>query len=422
MNDRNICIIGLGYVGFPLAIEFSKYYNTIGFDINSNRISQLRKNLDITGEVSSKDIEKSSLILTNQKEDILDSNIYIITVPTPIDQTKKPDLTALHSASNFVGSVINKGDIIIYESTVFPGCTRDECIPLIEKVSGMKLNDDFLCGYSPERINPGDKVNTLKNITKIVSGSNNDALNLVDEIYSKIVSEAKTFPVSSLEIAEAAKVIENTQRDLNIAFVNELSLIFDKLDINTKEVIDAAATKWNFLPFKPGLVGGHCIGVDPYYLSYKSEEIGYIPQIINTGRKLNDSMAQYVCSLLFECMDKKRIDLSDSKILIMGYTFKENCPDTRNTKIKDIVEILSTSKIDVDIFDPWISERSSIENLNLNFIKDPKKGYYDALIIAVAHNQFISIKPDDFLSFCKRDRVIVDLKHIIPKEYSDIRL
>ena len=407
MNDRNICIIGLGYVGFPLAIEFSKYYNTIGFDINSNRISQLRKNLDITGEVSSKDIEKSSLILTNQKEDILDSNIYIITVPTPIDQTKKPDLTALHSASNFVGSVINKGDIIIYESTVFPGCTRDECIPLIEKVSGMKLNDDFLCGYSPERINPGDKVNTLKNITKIVSGSNNDALNLVDEIYSKIVSEAKTFPVSSLEIAEAAKVIENTQRDLNIAFVNELSLIFDKLDINTKEVIDAAATKWNFLPFKPGLVGGHCIGVDPYYLSYKSEEIGYIPQIINTGRKLNDSMAQYVCSLLFECMDKKRIDLSDSKILIMGYTFKENCPDTRNTKVPEVYSHLKSYGFKrVDIYDPHANYDDVKSIFNINLCNKLVK--YELIILAVAHDSFKIINLEDLKS--TKDSVVYDLK------------
>ena len=414
MNDRNICIIGLGYVGFPLAIEFSKYYNTIGFDINSNRITELRKNLDITGEVSSKDIEKSSLILTNQKEDILDSNIYIITVPTPIDQTKKPDLTALHSASNFVGSVINKGDIIIYESTVFPGCTRDECIPLIEKVSGMKLNDDFLCGYSPERINPGDKVNTLKNITKIVSGSNNDALNLVDEIYSKIVSEAKTFPVSSLEIAEAAKVIENTQRDLNIAFVNELSLIFDKLDINTKEVIDAAATKWNFLPFKPGLVGGHCIGVDPYYLTYKADVSGYSPEIILAGRRLNDNMGFYIAEKVIKLMISKSIIVEDSNILVLGLTFKENCPDIRNSKVIDVISELNEFKANIDIYDPWVDDQIVRDEYGLDMIDEEflnKK--YDAIVVAVSHSEFLNL---DLEKISHKDTVIFDIKSFLPKD------
>ncbi len=415
-------IIGMGYVGLPLAIEFGKVRNVIGFDINEKRIKALDKHQDETLEVSADDfVEATGLKFSHNVKDIENCNFYVVCVPTPITDEKKPDLNPILDATKLIANVLKKGDTIVYESTVFPGVIEDHCCPIIEHITNFTLNDDFFLGYSPERINPGDKKNKIQSIIKITSGSNDATSDLVDSLYKSIIS-AGTYKATSIKVAEAAKVIENIQRDVNIALINELSIIFNKLDIDTEEVLKAAETKWNFIPFRPGLVGGHCIGVDPYYLSFKSEEIGYTPQIINTGRKLNDSMPQYVCSLLFECMDKKRIDLLDSKILIMGYTFKENCPDTRNTKIKDIVEILLTSKINVDIFDPWISERSSIENENLNFIKDPKKGYYDALIIAVAHNQFISIKPDDFLSFCKTDRVIVDLKHVIPKEYSDIRL
>ena len=413
MSDKKICIIGLGYVGFPLAIEFSKYYNTKGFDINSDRISQLKSSIDITGEIQSKDIKKSNLFLTNSKEDILDCNIYIVTVPTPIDQTKKPDLSALQSASKFVGSVINKGDIVIYESTVFPGCTRDECIPLIEKESKMKLNDDFLCGYSPERINPGDKINTLKNITKIVSGSNKEALNLVNEIYTKIVSDAKTFPVSSMEIAEAAKVIENTQRDLNIAFVNELSLIFDKLNINTKEVIDAAATKWNFLPFQPGLVGGHCIGVDPYYLTYKADVSGYSPEIILAGRRLNDNMGFYIAEKVIKLMISKSIIVENSKILVLGLTFKENCPDIRNSKVIDVISELKEYKTNIDIYDPWADSKVVNQEYGLDLMDDSfldKK--YDAIVVAVSHKEFLSI---DLEKISHQDSIVFDIKSVLPK-------
>tara|TARA_Y100001970_G_scaffold292990_1_gene437036 strand:+ start:881 stop:2149 length:1269 start_codon:yes stop_codon:yes gene_type:complete len=413
MSDKKICIIGLGYVGFPLAIEFSKYYNTKGFDINSDRISQLKGSIDITGEIQSKDIKKSNLFLTNSKEDILDCNIYIVTVPTPIDQTKKPDLSALQSASKFVGSVINKGDIVIYESTVFPGCTRDECIPLIEKESKMKLNDDFLCGYSPERINPGDKINTLKNITKIVSGSNKEALNLVNEIYTKIVSDAKTFPVSSMEIAEAAKVIENTQRDLNIAFVNELSLIFDKLNINTKEVIDAAATKWNFLPFQPGLVGGHCIGVDPYYLTYKADVSGYSPEIILAGRRLNDNMGFYIAEKVIKLMISKSIIVENSKILVLGLTFKENCPDIRNSKVIDVISELKEYKTNIDIYDPWADSKVVNQEYGLDLMDDSfldKK--YDAIVVAVSHKEFLSI---DLEKISHQDSIVFDIKSVLPK-------
>ena len=413
MSDKRICIIGLGYVGFPLAIEFSKHYNTKGFDINSTRIAQLKEGIDITGEIERENIDKSNLFLTNLKEEVLDCNIYIVTVPTPIDQTKKPDLSALQSASRFVGSVISKGNMVIYESTVFPGCTRDECIPLIEKESGLKLNDDFLCGYSPERINPGDKVNTLKNITKIVSGSNKEALNLVDEIYTTIVSEAKTFPVSSMEIAEAAKVIENTQRDLNIAFVNELSLIFDKLDINTKEVIDAAATKWNFLPFKPGLVGGHCIGVDPYYLTYKADVSGYSPEIILAGRRLNDSMGFYIAEKVIKLMISKSIIVEGSSTLVLGLTFKENCPDIRNSKVIDVISELNEYKTNTDIFDPWVDSKVVKEEYGLDMIdKSFLQKKYDAIVLAVSHEEFLEI---DLEKMSHKDTVIFDIKSVLPK-------
>ena len=322
-QNYSICIIGLGYVGLPLAIEFGKKYQTIGFDINLNRINELNSNIDITNEISSEVLKKTKTLFYADVDKIKKSNVYIITVPTPIDEFKNPNLSALIKASRLVGQVINKNDLVIYESTVYPGCTLQDCIPVIEKESGLKLNQDFYCGYSPERINPGDKENTLTKITKIVSGSNESALKVVESLYSSILTEAKTYSVSSIEIAEAAKVIENTQRDLNIAFVNELSLIFEKIGLDTHEVLDAAATKWNFLPFKPGLVGGHCIGVDPYYLTYKADKAGYSPEIILSGRRLNDSMGKYIAQRVVKLMISKEIIIEDSNILILGYTFKE---------------------------------------------------------------------------------------------------
>jgi UDP-N-acetyl-D-galactosamine dehydrogenase len=422
LEKISLGIIGMGYVGLPLAVEFGKVRKVIGFDINEERIKALKKNQDETLEISEEELAKAQgLKLTNDINDLSKCNFYIVCVPTPITDKKKPDLNPILSATKLIANVLKKGDTIVYESTVFPGVVEDHCCPVIEHITGLKLNNDFFLGYSPERINPGDKKNTIRSIVKITSGSNDATSELVDSLYRTIIS-AGTYKASSIKVAEAAKVIENIQRDVNIALINELSIIFNKLDIDTEEVLKAAETKWNFIPFKPGLVGGHCIGVDPYYLSYKSEEIGYIPQIINAGRKMNDGMAQHICSLLLNSMRNKKINMAHSKILIMGYTFKENCPDTRNTKVKDIANILSRLNINVDIFDPWISEKTSKKNTKVNFIQDPEKGLYDALIIAVAHQQFISKKPEDFLSFCKINNVIVDLKHIIPKEYSDIRL
>jgi UDP-N-acetyl-D-galactosamine dehydrogenase len=422
LEKIKLAIIGMGYVGLPLAVAFGKVREVIGFDINEERIKALVKNHDETLEVLEEEfIEAKGLKFSNDINDISNCNFYIVCVPTPITDKKKPDLSPIISATKLIAKVLKKGDTIVYESTVFPGVVEDHCRPVIEDITNFILNNDFFLGYSPERINPGDKKNTIQSIVKITSGSNDVTSELVDALYKTIIS-AGTYKASSIKVAEAAKVIENIQRDVNIALINELSIIFNKLDIDTEEVLKAAETKWNFIPFRPGLVGGHCIGVDPYYLSHKSEEIGYIPQIINTGRKMNDGMPKHVCSLLLKSMSKKMIDLSDSKILIMGYTFKENCPDTRNTRVKDIAQILSDLKISIDIFDPWIPEKFSIENKKINFIKWPQKGVYDALIIAVAHKQFTSLKPQDFMSFCKSDNIIVDLKYVIPKEYSDIRL
>lgn len=422
LDKIKLGIVGMGYVGLPLATEFGKIRDVIGFDINEERIRSLKHHKDETLEISSEDFLKAKGLKFTQKiEDISKCNFYIVCVPTPIKSNKKPDLGPILNATKLISKVLKKGDTIVYESTVFPGVVEDYCRPIIEDITNLKLNNDFFLGYSPERINPGDKKNTIRSIIKITSGSNEATSELVDLLYKTIIP-AGTYKASSIKVAEAAKVIENIQRDVNIALVNELSIIFNKLDIDSEEVLEAAETKWNFIPFRPGLVGGHCIGVDPYYLSYKSEEIGYIPKIINTGRKMNDEMAQYVCSLLLHSMNEKNIDINDSRLLIMGYTFKENCPDIRNTQIKNLAEILSESNINVDIYDPWISKKIINQNPEIHFIETPKKGIYDALIIAVAHNQFISMKPKDFLALCKPDNVVADLKHVIPKEYSDIRL
>tara|TARA_B100001989_G_C24548599_1_gene472637 strand:- start:2435 stop:3712 length:1278 start_codon:yes stop_codon:yes gene_type:complete len=422
LDKIKLGIVGMGYVGLPLATEFGKIRDVIGFDIDEERISSLKDHKDETLEISSEDFLKAKGLKFTQKiEDISKCNFYIVCVPTPIKSNKKPDLDPILNATKLISKVLKKGDTIVYESTVFPGVVEDYCRPIIEDISNLKFNNDFFLGYSPERINPGDKKNTIRSIIKITSGSNEATSELVDLLYKTIIPVG-TFKASSIKVAEAAKVIENIQRDVNIALINELSIIFNKLDIDTEEVLEAAETKWNFIPFRPGLVGGHCIGVDPYYLSYKSEEIGYIPKIINTGRKMNDDMAQYVCSLILHGMNEKNIDINDSRLLIMGYTFKENCPDIRNTQIKNLAQILSESNINVDIYDPWISKKIINENPKIHFIETPKKGIYDALIIAVAHHQFISMKPKHFLAYCKPDNVVADLKHVISKEYSDIRL
>ncbi len=411
MNHK-ICVIGLGYVGLPLAIEFSKYYPTIGFDIDLIRIDDLKNNNDKTGEISTNQLDSTNLCYTSSIKDISNYNTYIVTVPTPIDNSKRPNLKALQSSSKTIGKVIKKNDIVIFESTVYPGCTRQDCIPIIEKESGLKLNQDFYCGYSPERINPGDKENTLTKITKIVSGSNDLSLELIDNLYSKILTHAKTYPVSSIEVAEAAKVIENTQRDLNIAFVNELAVIFEKLKLNTNEVIDAASTKWNFIPYRPGLVGGHCIGVDPYYLTYKSNISGYTPEIILAGRRLNDSMGHYIAQRVLKKMVSKSIIVENSKVLILGFTFKENCSDIRNTKVIDVISELREYKVEVDVYDPWVDDNESLKEYNIKIKNDYYNSKYDAIILAVSHNEFLKI---NFDSIAHEKTIIFDIKSFLPK-------
>tara|TARA_B100002052_G_scaffold282299_1_gene292126 strand:- start:9422 stop:10681 length:1260 start_codon:yes stop_codon:yes gene_type:complete len=408
MNHK-ICIIGLGYVGLPLAVEFSKKYDTIGFDINNDRIDQLKNNIDVTEEVSSLKLKKSSLKLSSSIQDLKSYNTYIITVPTPIDNSKNPNLKFLKSASKLVGEIIKKRNIVIYESTVYPGCTLEDCIPIVEVTSGLKLNEDFYCGYSPERINPGDKKNTLTKIMKITSGSNKKALKIVDNLYLSII-KAGTFPVDSINIAEAAKVIENTQRDLNISFVNELSLIFEKMNIDTNKVIEAASTKWNFVPFKPGLVGGHCIGVDPYYLTYKSELSGYSPEVILSGRHLNDSMGIYIAQRTLKLMVSNDIIIEKSRVLILGLTFKENCPDIRNTKVIDIVNELKDYNVAVDVFDPWADKNEVFNEYGKEvYNKLPNKKYH-GIILAVSHEKFHKINIEG-ISYKKS--VIFDIKSFL---------
>ena len=407
-----ICIIGLGYVGLPLALEFSKYYTTIGFDIDSERINELKEFNDRTNEVDEnilkKNIDKNKLILTDNDIDISESNIFIITVPTPVDKNKKPDLTPLISASKCVGKYLKKSDIVIYESTVYPGCTENDCVPVLEKYSKLKFNKDFYCGYSPERINPGDKVNTLTSITKVVSGSNSETLEVVDNIYSKII-RAGTYKVSSIKVAEAAKIIENSQRDINIAFVNELSKIFSLLEIDTYEVLNAAGTKWNFLSFQPGLVGGHCIGVDPYYLAQKALEVGYNPEIILSGRRINDSMGKHVCDLVIKNMIKSGFNIVNSKILIMGITFKENCPDIRNSRVVDIYNELIDYNCDVSIFDPYADKLNVKTEFGVDMTSELPNQKFDGVIIAVPHNEFKKI---NISSLQSKNAIVFDLKNI----------
>jgi UDP-N-acetyl-D-galactosamine dehydrogenase len=422
LEKATIGIIGLGYVGLPLAVEFGKKFQTIGFDINQSRIAELCQGIDSTLECSADELkEAQTLNYSALTDDLKKCNIYIVTVPTPIDEHKQPDLTPLIKASEMLGKVVNKGDIIIYESTVYPGATEEECIPVVERFSGLTFNKDFYAGYSPERINPGDKEHRVTNILKVTSGSTPEVAEQVDQLYRSIII-AGTHKASSIKVAEAAKVIENTQRDVNIALVNELSIIFNKLGIDTLEGLEAAGTKWNFLPFRPGLVGGHCIGVDPYYLTHKAQSVGYHPEMILAGRRLNDGMGQYVVSQLVKQMVKKRIHVEGAKVLVMGLTFKENCPDLRNTKIVDIVKELKEYSINPDIIDPWCSNEQAQHEYGLSLIDTPEKGQYDAIILAVSHDEFKAMGAKAISALGKESHVLYDLKYVLPKNKVDMRL
>jgi UDP-N-acetyl-D-galactosamine dehydrogenase len=415
--SHKIAVIGLGYVGIPLAVEFGKNIETIGLDINSDRIDELRKGYDRTLEMSEDDLKSSTqLKFTESIEDIKDCNVFIITVPTPINNKNLPDLTPLIQSSRSVGSVLKKDDIVIYESTVYPGVTEEECVPILEEVSGLTFNIDFFCGYSPERINPGDKERTLTKILKITSGSNSETAKVVDDLYKTII-KAGTYMASSIKVAEAAKVIENTQRDVNIALVNELALIFDTMGISSKEVLDAAGTKWNFLPFKPGLVGGHCIGVDPYYLTYKAEKMGYKPNLILSSRQINNGMSAFIAKKTIKFLVDKNKNIKDSNILIMGLTFKENCPDIRNTKVVDIIEELNDFGCKVDVYDPWVDKEEEKKTYKSGIINDPFKSdkKYSAIIVAVAHDQFKSITNDSYQQISDGELILIDIKGIVEK-------
>ncbi|MEF9888332.1 Vi polysaccharide biosynthesis UDP-N-acetylglucosamine C-6 dehydrogenase TviB [Citrobacter sp.] len=421
-DDVRIAIIGLGYVGLPLAAEFGKIRQVVGFDVNHKRILELKEGIDVNLETTEEELRDARhLTFTSSIDEIKECNFYIITVPTPINDYKQPDLTPLIKASETVGNVLRPGDIVVYESTVYPGCTEEECVPILERMSTMTFNKDFFVGYSPERINPGDKKYRLTTIKKITSGSTAETACLVDEIYRQIIT-AGTYKTESIKIAEAAKVIENTQRDLNIALVNELAIIFNRLEIDTEAVLRAAGSKWNFLPFRPGLVGGHCIGVDPYYLTHKSQGIGYYPEIILAGRRLNDNMGNYVSGQLIKAMIKKGINVEGSNVLILGFTFKENCPDIRNTRIIDVVKELGNYSCNVDIFDPWVDAEEVEEEYGIIPVSEIKAASYDAIIVAVGHEQFKKMGSDDIRGFGKDKHVLYDLKYILSPEQSDVRL
>lgn len=422
MDNLKIAIIGLGYVGLPLAAEFGKYRPVVGFDINKKRVDELKNGNDFTLEVNNDDLKQAThLSYTTELDGIKDCNFYIVTVPTPIDDNNAPDLKPLESASKSVGEVIKKGDIVVYESTVYPGATEEVCIPIIEKVSGLKFNQDFFAGYSPERINPGDKVNTLTKITKITSGSTPEIANFVDKVYSSIIT-AGTYRASSIKVAEAAKVIENTQRDLNIAVINEFAKIFNILQIDTEAVLNAAGSKWNFLKFKPGLVGGHCISVDPYYLTYKAQEVGYRPEVILAGRRINDGMGQYVAMQMVKKLARKKIHIDESKVLILGFTFKGDCPDVRNTKIIDIVKELQSFNVNVGVYDNWADKQEVKDHYGIDLIDKLQKNYYDGVVIAVDHSEYKKLGIDYVRSLLKPNNVIYDVKYVFEEKDSDIRL
>jgi UDP-N-acetyl-D-galactosamine dehydrogenase len=422
LEDVKIAIIGLGYVGLPLAVEFGKKFPTLGFDINKARIEELKNGQDHTLEVSPEELKEShQLSYSCELEQLKQANFYIVTVPTPIDEHRQPDLTPLVKASETLGKVIKAGDVVVFESTVYPGATEEDCIPVIERISGLKFNLDFFAGYSPERINPGDKEHRVTNIKKVTSGSTPDIAEFVDSVYRSIIL-AGTYKASSIKVAEAAKVIENTQRDLNIALINELAVIFNKLGIDTEEVLLAAGTKWNFLPFRPGLVGGHCIGVDPYYLTHKAQAIGYHPEVILAGRRINDGMSKYVVGQLVKQMIKQQINVSGARVLVLGLTFKENCPDIRNSKVVDILSELKEYGMQPDVYDPWIDPAQAQHEYNLTPVQQPEAQGYDAIILAVAHQQFKQLGAAGIRQFGKTAHVLYDLKYLLPQQDSDLRL
>lgn len=422
LPDIKLAIIGLGYVGLPLAVEFGKQRQVVGFDINQKRIDELKSGHDFTLETEPEELYAATqLSFTTKLDDLRGCNCFIVTVPTPIDEHKRPDLTPLIKASETVGKVLKAGDIVIYESTVYPGCTEEDCVPVLERFSGLKFNEGFYCGYSPERINPGDKEHRVTTIKKVTSGSTPIVADIVDELYKQIIT-AGTHKAPSIKVAEAAKVIENTQRDLNIALINELAITFNKMDIDTEAVLQAAGSKWNFLPFRPGLVGGHCIGVDPYYLTHKAESIGYHPQIILAGRRLNDSMGAYVVTQLVKVMTQRRIHVQGARVLIMGLTFKENCPDLRNTRVVDIVKELAEYHVQADVYDPWVNAASAEHEYGITPVQKPELESYDAIIIAVAHHQFKAMGAEAIRALGKPEHVLYDLKYLLKASESDIRL
>lgn len=422
LSTVNLAVIGLGYVGLPLAVEFAKRRPVTGFDINPLRIAALKAGHDATREVSDQDLQSDiDLRFTTRSDDLARCNVFIVTVPTPIDEHKRPDLLPLIKASRTVGKVLKKGDIVIYESTVYPGATEEDCVPVLEECSGLTFNQDFFAGYSPERVNPGDKLHRVANIKKVTSGSTPAVADLVDQLYAQIIT-AGTHKAPSIKVAEAAKVIENTQRDLNIALINELAIIFNRMGIDTEAVLTAAGTKWNFLPFRPGLVGGHCIGVDPYYLTHKARAIGYHPEIILAGRRLNDGMGAYVVAQLIKAMLKRRIHVDGARVLLMGLAFKENCPDLRNTRVVDIVRELHDYNVACDIYDPWVSVEDAQHEYGLTPIAEPAARGYDAIILAVAHQQFRDMGVEKIRAFGKDEHVLYDLKYILKPEDADVRL
>jgi UDP-N-acetyl-D-galactosamine dehydrogenase len=419
---RRIAVIGLGYVGLPLAVEFGKRREVVGFDINPRRIDALRSGIDATREVEPEEIAAAChLRLTANPSDLADCSIYIVTVPTPIDAHKRPDLGPLLKASETVGQALKHGNVVIYESTVYPGATEEDCVPVLERTSGLVFNRDFFCGYSPERVNPGDKARRLTTICKVTSGSTPEVADMVDALYSEIVT-AGTHKAESIRVAEAAKVIENTQRDLNIALVNELAIIFNRMGIDTEAVLKAAGTKWNFLPFRPGLVGGHCIGVDPYYLTHKAEALGYHPEIIVAGRRMNDGMGAYVARQLIKAMLKRHIQVNGSRVLMMGLTFKENCPDLRNTRVVDVITELRDYGIEVDVHDPWAAPHEALHEYGLTLVEEPERGAYDGIMLAVAHEKYCAMGTEELHAFGRSPHILYDLKSILAAGDADLRL
>jgi UDP-N-acetyl-D-galactosamine dehydrogenase len=422
-KDVRLAVVGLGYVGLPLAVAFAHHQSVVGFDVDSRRIEELARGYDHTMEVEGQELERvaANLFYTDRIEELAEANVYVVTVPTPIDKYKRPDLSPLLSASRTVGQSLRRGDVVIYESTVYPGATEEDCVPVLEQVSGLTFNEDFFVGYSPERINPGDKEHRVADIRKVTSGSTPEVAAFIDALYNRVI-RAGTHLAPAIRVAEAAKVIENTQRDVNIALVNELAMLFNKMGVDTQAVLDAAATKWNFLPFKPGLVGGHCIGVDPYYLTQKAQEIGYHPEMILAGRRTNDGMGEYVAAQVVQLMTKHRLQVVDSKVLILGLAFKENCPDLRNTRVIDVVHHLEEYNVDVHVYDPWADPAEAMKEYGIELDPAPQAGDFDAAVVAVAHDRFVELGAPGIRGMLKPDGVIYDIKHILDRGDSDGRL